>query len=145
MQVGLMAPQGWKGEYDGWDPADAWARTLELAAAGRGARVRVALGRSTTSTPSREPTDEMTFESFSVLSALAMATERVRLGHMVICTGFRNPALTAKMASTIDVISGGRFELGIGAGWKEEEWRAYGYGFPTIGERMHGPAATTSR
>ena len=65
-----------------------------------------------------------------------MATARVRLGHMVICTGFRNPALTAKMASTIDVISGGRFELGIGAGWKEEEWRAYGYGFPTIGERM---------
>ena len=71
-----------------------------------------------------------------MLSALAMATERVRLGHMVVCTGFRNPALTAKMSSTIDVISGGRFELGIGAGWKEEEWRAYGYGFPTIGERM---------
>jgi alkanesulfonate monooxygenase SsuD/methylene tetrahydromethanopterin reductase-like flavin-dependent oxidoreductase (luciferase family) len=55
---------------------------------------------------------------------------------MVICTGFRNPALTAKMASTIDVISGGRFEIGIGAGWKEEEWRAYGYGFPTLAERM---------
>jgi alkanesulfonate monooxygenase SsuD/methylene tetrahydromethanopterin reductase-like flavin-dependent oxidoreductase (luciferase family) len=55
---------------------------------------------------------------------------------MVVCTGFRNPALTAKLASTIDVISGGRFELGIGAGWKEEEWRAYGYGFPTLDERM---------
>jgi alkanesulfonate monooxygenase SsuD/methylene tetrahydromethanopterin reductase-like flavin-dependent oxidoreductase (luciferase family) len=55
---------------------------------------------------------------------------------MVVCTGFRNPALTAKLSSTIDVISGGRFELGIGAGWKEDEWRAYGYGFPTIGERM---------
>ena len=65
-----------------------------------------------------------------------MATTRVRLGHMVVCTGFRNPALTAKLSSTIDVISGGRFELGIGAGWKEEEWRAYGYGFPTLGERM---------
>ena len=55
---------------------------------------------------------------------------------MVVCAGFRNPALTAKMASTIDVISGGRFELAIGAGWKEEEWRAYGYGFPTLAERM---------
>jgi alkanesulfonate monooxygenase SsuD/methylene tetrahydromethanopterin reductase-like flavin-dependent oxidoreductase (luciferase family) len=65
-----------------------------------------------------------------------MATERVRLGHMVVCTGFRNPALTAKLASTIDVISGGRFELGIGAGWKEDEWLAYGYGFPPLGERM---------
>jgi alkanesulfonate monooxygenase SsuD/methylene tetrahydromethanopterin reductase-like flavin-dependent oxidoreductase (luciferase family) len=65
-----------------------------------------------------------------------MATKRVRLGHMVICTGFRNPALTAKMCSTIDVISHGRFELGIGAGWKEDEWIAYGYGFPTLAERM---------
>jgi len=135
MQVGLMAPQGWKGEYDGWGPADAWARTLELA------KQADALGFESLwvfdhfhTVP--RPSDEITFESFSVLSALAVATERVQLGHMVICTGFRNPALTAKMASTIDVISGGRFELGIGAGWKEEEWRAYGYGFPTIAERM---------
>jgi alkanesulfonate monooxygenase SsuD/methylene tetrahydromethanopterin reductase-like flavin-dependent oxidoreductase (luciferase family) len=65
-----------------------------------------------------------------------MATSRVRLGHMVVCTGFRNAGLTAKLASTIDVISGGRFELGIGAGWKEDEWLAYGYGFPPIGERL---------
>jgi alkanesulfonate monooxygenase SsuD/methylene tetrahydromethanopterin reductase-like flavin-dependent oxidoreductase (luciferase family) len=48
----------------------------------------------------------------------------------------RNPALTAKLCSTIDVISGGRFELGIGAGWKQDEWLAYGYGFPPIGERL---------
>ncbi len=135
MKVGLMAPQGWKGEYDGWDPAAAWARTVELA------REAEALGFESLwafdhfhTVPN--PTDEMTFESFSVLTALAMVTKRVRLGHMVVCTGFRNPALTAKMSSTIDVISGGRFELGIGAGWKEEEWRAYGYGFPTIGERL---------
>jgi alkanesulfonate monooxygenase SsuD/methylene tetrahydromethanopterin reductase-like flavin-dependent oxidoreductase (luciferase family) len=60
----------------------------------------------------------------------------VRLGHMVVCTGFRNPAHTAKLSSTIDVISGGRFELGIGAGWKKDEWIAYGYGFPPVGERI---------
>jgi F420-dependent oxidoreductase-like protein len=135
MQVGLITPQGWKGEYDGWQPADAWNRSLELA------RQAETLGFESLwvfdhlhTVP--QPTDEITFESFSMLTALAMATERVRLGHMVICAGFRNPALTAKMASTVDVISGGRFELGIGAGWKEEEWRAYGYGFPTLGERM---------
>ncbi len=135
MQVGLMAPQGWKGEYDGWDPGDAWTRTVALAEQAE------TLGFESLwvfdhfhTVP--EPTDEITFESFSVLSALAMATDRVRLGHMVVCTGFRNPALTAKLSSTIDVISGGRFELGIGAGWKEEEWRAYGYGFPSLGERM---------
>ena len=71
-----------------------------------------------------------------MLSALAMVTRRVRLGHMVVCTGFRNPAHTAKLSSTLDVVSGGRFELGIGAGWKKDEWEAYGYGFPPIGERM---------
>ncbi len=135
MQVGLMAPQGWKGEYDGWDPAAAWGRTIELAAQAE------ELGFESLwvfdhfhTVP--EPTDEITFESFSVLSALAVLTHRVRLGHMVVCTGFRNPAHTAKLSSTIDVISGGRFELGIGAGWKKDEWEAYGYGFPPIGERM---------
>lgn len=135
MHVGLMVPQGWKGEYDGWDPAAAWARSVELA------RHAEALGFESLfvfdhfhTVP--EPTDEITFESFSMLSALAMATSRVRLGHMVVCTGFRNPGLTAKLASTIDVISGGRFELGIGAGWKQDEWLAYGYGFPSTGERI---------
>lgn len=136
MQVGLLAPQGWKGEYDGWRPADAWARTIELARQAEDLGFEALWVFDHFHTVPR-PTEEITFESFSVLSALAMATERVRLGHMVICAGFRNPALTAKMASTIDVISGGRFELGIGAGWKEDEWRAYGYGFPTIAERMH--------
>jgi F420-dependent oxidoreductase-like protein len=135
MKVGLMVPQGWKGEYDGWEPAAAWARTVDLAvdAEALGFESLWAFDHFHT-VP--DPTDEMTFESFSVLTALAMATRRVRLGHMVVCTGFRNPALTAKMASTIDVIAGGRFELGIGAGWKKDEWVAYGYGFPTIGERL---------
>ena len=135
MKVGLMAPQGWKGEYDGWAPADAWTRTVELAVQAEEIGFE-ALWVFDHFHTVPQPSDEITFESFSVLSALAMATSRVRLGHMVICAGFRNPALTAKMASTIDIISGGRFELGIGAGWKEEEWRAYGYGFPTLAERM---------
>jgi F420-dependent oxidoreductase-like protein len=135
MQVGLLIPQGWKGEFDGW-PADvAWTRSMKLT------RQAEALGFESLwvfdhfhTVP--DPTDEITFESFAMLAAMAMVTSRVRLGHMVVCTGFRNPALTAKMASTIDVISGGRFELGIGAGWKEEEWRAYGYGFPSLRERL---------
>jgi F420-dependent oxidoreductase-like protein len=135
MQVGLMAPQGWKGEYDGWAPADAWTRTIALA------QQAEALGFESLwvfdhfhTVP--EPTDEITFESFSVVAALAALTSRVRLGHMVVCTGFRNPALTAKSSSTLDVISGGRFELGIGAGWKEDEWLAYGYGFPSLADRL---------
>ena len=135
MQVGLMTPQGWKGEYDDWQPADAWARTVELATHAEGLGFESLWVFDHFHTVPK-PTEEITFESFSVLAALSTATRRVRLGHMVICAGFRNPALTAKMSSTIDVISGGRFELGIGAGWKEDEWRAYGYGFPTLAERM---------
>ena len=135
MDVGIMAPQGWKGEYDGWDAAAAWRRTIDLAADAE------ALGFESlwvfdhfTTVP--DPTDEITFESFSTLAALAMATKRVRLGHMVVCTSFRNPALTSKLCSMIDVISDGRFELGIGSGWKKDEWLAYGYGFPEVGERI---------
>jgi F420-dependent oxidoreductase-like protein len=79
---------------------------------------------------------DITFESFSTLAALAAETRRVRLGHVVLCAAYRNPALTAKMISTLDVISGGRMELGIGAGWKRDEWRAYGYGFPDARERL---------
>ena len=130
-----MAPQGWKGEYDGWDPAAAWARTVELASQAEDLGFESLWVFDHFHTVP-EPTDEITFESFSVLSALATLTKRVRLGHMVVCTGFRNAAHTAKLSSTIDVISGGRFELGIGAGWKKDEWLAYGYGFPPIGERM---------
>ena len=135
MQVGLLIPQGWKGEYDGWDPADAWRRTTELVqhAEELGFESAWVFDHFTT-VP--EPTDEITFESFTTLTAFAGLTRRVRLGHMVVCTGFRNPALTAKLASTIDVVSGGRFELGIGAGWKEDEWIAYGYGFPSTKERL---------
>jgi len=135
MDVGVMVPQGWKGEYDGWNAVDAWANAVALT------RQAEALGFESawvfdhfTTVP--DPKDEITFESFTMLGALAGATTRLRLGHMVICTGFRNPALTAKMASTLDVISSGRFELGIGAGWKEDEWVAYGYGFPSLRERL---------
>ena len=135
MKVGLITPQGWKLEYKGWDPAKAWANTVELAVQAEelGFESLWAFDHYTT-VP--EPEDEMTLESFTHLSAIAMATQNVRLGHMVICTAFRNPALTAKLASTIDVISNGRFEIGIGAGWKKDEWIAYGYGFPPIGERI---------
>lgn len=82
-----------------------------------------------------DPRKTAILEPFILLTSIAAATHRVRLGHMVLCAGFRNPALTSKMASTLDVASGGRFELGIGAGWMESEWRAYGYGFPPVGDR----------
>ncbi len=135
MKAGLLIPQGWKYEYNGWDPAVAWSRTLDLArhAEDLGFESEWVFDHFHT-VP--DPMDEITFESFTTLTAIAGVTSRVRLGHMVICTGFRNPALVAKLAATLDIASGGRFELGIGGGWKEEEWLAYGYGFPPIGDRL---------
>jgi len=69
------------------------------------------------------------WEAWSILSAVAEATRRVQLGTLVACTGFRNPALLAKMAETLDEISGGRVMLGLGAGWHQPEYEAFGYPF----------------
>lgn len=135
MKIGVIVPQGWVGEYDGWDPLDAWRRTTEVAVQAERLGIESLWVFDHFHTVPR-PTDEITFESFSTLAALAALTQRVRLGHVVICTAFRNPALTAKMISTMDTISGGRMELGIGAGWKRDEWLAYGYGFPETKERL---------
>jgi F420-dependent oxidoreductase-like protein len=135
VKVGVIVPQGWTGEYDGWEPAKAWARTLAVAKdADRLGFESIWLFDHFHTVP--KPTDELTFESFTSLAALAAVTNRVRLGHVVICNGYRNPALVAKMIATMDVIAGGRMELGIGAGWKRDEWMAYGYGFPETRERL---------
>jgi len=69
-------------------------------------------------------------EAWSLLAALAVKTEGIRIGAMVTCQSYRNPALLAKIAADVDVMSGGRLEFGVGAGWKEIEYRAYGYPFP---------------
>jgi alkanesulfonate monooxygenase SsuD/methylene tetrahydromethanopterin reductase-like flavin-dependent oxidoreductase (luciferase family) len=70
------------------------------------------------------------------MAALAEATTRIRLGQMVSCTSYRPPALTAKITSSIDVISGGRLEWGVGAGWYQHEYLAYGYEFPEAKVRI---------
>ncbi len=135
MKIGLLLPQGWKSEYAGLSPEVAWATTARLAGqADRLGFESVWLFDHFHTVP--EPAEEVSFEALSSLAALAATTRRVRLGTLVACAGFRNPALLAKMAGTIDTISGGRFELGIGAGWKEDEWLAYGYGFPSLHERL---------
>jgi F420-dependent oxidoreductase-like protein len=137
MRAGIIVPQGWTGEYAGWDARAAWERSVWVA------RQAESLGFESVwafdhfhTTP--EPSDEITFESFTFLTALSQQTQRVRLGHIVMSAGFRNPALVAKMVSTLDVVSDGRAEIGIGAGWKEDEWKAYGYGFPDRKERLDG-------
>jgi alkanesulfonate monooxygenase SsuD/methylene tetrahydromethanopterin reductase-like flavin-dependent oxidoreductase (luciferase family) len=135
MKLGLAVPQGWTGEYAGWDPRRAWERTVAVAIRAEALGFESAWVFDHFHTfPTA--TDEITFESFSTLAALGTVTSRIRLGHVVICAGFRNPALITKMICTMDVATGGRMHLGIGAGWNEDEWRAYGYGFPPARERL---------
>jgi len=76
------------------------------------------------------------FEGWTLLTYLAAAYPRFRYGHLVLSQSFRNPALLAKMAATLQALTGGRFILGIGAGWHEEEYRAYGYDYPSGGVRV---------
>jgi F420-dependent oxidoreductase-like protein len=135
VDFGISLPQGCDREYIGLEARQAWDRTVHVA------RSAEALGFESAWVNDHfqvDPPliDAPIFEPFVELSALAMATERIRLGHLVMAAAYRNAALTAKMISTLDVVSGGRAELGIGAGWKEDEWLAYGYGFPTAPERL---------
>lgn len=81
-------------------------------------------------------TQEPTYEAWSLMAALAAATDNLRLGQMCTCNGYRPPAYLAHVAASIDVISGGRIEMGIGAGWFEEEFVAHGYEFPRASVRI---------
>lgn len=135
MRFGMFIPQGWRLDLVGVDPADQWSvmrGVAERADAGPWDSVWVYDHFHTTPVA----TDEATHEAWTLMAALAATTSRVRLGQMCTCIGYRNPAYLAKVAATVDVISGGRVEMGIGAGWYEHEWRAYGYGFPRAGERL---------
>jgi len=135
VKIGVTMPQGCDREYLGVEPRRAWDRTVEIA------RETEALGFESLWVYDHfqvdpPPQEAPIFEPFVELSALAMATSRIRVGHLVLAAAYRNAGLTAKMISTLDVISNGRAELGIGAGWKEDEWLAYGYGFPGAPERL---------
>jgi probable F420-dependent oxidoreductase len=80
--------------------------------------------------------DRNCLEAWTLLAALARDTTKIRLGVLVAAVQYRNPALQAKMAASVDHISGGRLEFGVGAGWKQDEYRAYGYDFPSPGDRV---------
>ena len=135
MRFGLFIPQGWRLDLAGIEPKDHWRVMRELAQhADRGPWSSLWVYDHFHTVP--VPTDEATHEAWSLMSAYGAVTERIRLGQMCTCMGYRNPAYLAKVAATADVISGGRVEMGIGGGWYEHEWDAYGYGFPSAGNRL---------
>ena len=135
MRFGTFIPQGWRHDLVGIDPADHWRVMRTLAQrADEGAWESLWVYDHFHTVP--VPSDEAVHEAWTLMAAFAASTDRIRLGQMCTCMGYRNPAYLAKVAATVDAVSGGRLEMGIGAGWYEHEWRAYGYGFPPIGERI---------
>ena len=130
LRFGAFVPQGWKLEYTGFSAADAWARSVELA------QEAEALGYDhlwvydhVETVPRREATH--VFEPFTMLSALSQQTSTIGLGQLVTCVGYRNVGLLAKEAACLDVYSGGRLILGLGAGWYQREYKSYGYEYPS--------------
>jgi F420-dependent oxidoreductase-like protein len=135
LRFGAFAPQGWKLEYQGWKAADAWVRTVELSQlAERLGYEHLWVYDHVETVPRRESTH--VFEAFTTLAALSQRTTTIGLGQLVTCSSYRNAGLLAKEAAGLDVMSGGRLILGLGAGWYDEEYRAYGYEFRPSRERL---------
>lgn len=130
VRFGMFVPQGWKMELRGIpDPQAKWAKTKEVALAAEGAGYdSIWVYDHLHNVP--KPAHEAVFECWTTMAALAEATSRVRLGQMVGCVAYRQPSLLAKITSNVDVISGGRLEWGVGAGWYRNEFVGYGFEFP---------------
>src|SRR6266481_6509388 len=136
MKFGIDIPNGWKMSLvDIKDPVEAYEAMTNIVTTGD------ELGYDSAwvvdhfhTVPT--PTQEITFECMMMLAALARDTKNIRIGQIVTCNSYRHPALLAKMASTFDVLSHGRLNFGIGAGWYEHEYRAYGYPYPDAPERL---------
>jgi F420-dependent oxidoreductase-like protein len=142
MIFGAFIPQGWKLELAGLGgPEQQWARAVEIA------QLAEALGYDSLWVYDHVhnvpvPSTESMFECWTTMAAISQVTDRIRLGQMVGCASYRNPALLAKITASIDVMSGGRLDWGIGAGWYDQEYRAYGYDFPSAADRIRGMRET---
>ncbi|WP_370332595.1 LLM class F420-dependent oxidoreductase [Mycolicibacterium hippocampi] len=136
MRFGLFIPQGWRLDLVGIEPGDQWRVMSDLATHVDEGGVWDSLWVYDHFHTVPMPTDEATHEAWSLMAAFAATTSTVKLGQMCTAMSYRNPVYLAKVAATADIISGGRVQMGIGGGWYEHEWRAYGYGFPPAGVRL---------
>src|SRR5919199_641396 len=136
IRFGIFVPQGWRMDLvEIADPVEQYeAMTRVARAADESGYDSIWVYDHFHTVPT--PELETTFEAWTITAGLVRDTRRVKVGQMVTCNGYRNPALLAKIASTVDAMSHGRLICGFGAGWYEHEWRAYGYGFPDVPVRM---------
>jgi F420-dependent oxidoreductase-like protein len=136
VRFGVFVPQGWRMDLvELTDPVAKYeAMTAVAREADKGVWDSIWVFDHFHTVPT--PEMEATFECWTISATLARDTRRVKIGQMVGCNGYRNPALYAKIASTVDVASRGRLYAGIGAGWYEHEWRAYGYQWDETPVRM---------
>ena len=135
MKIGAMVPQGWRMDLHGIKPEQQWDTIIEASARIEKlnyASVWVYDHFHTVPSPTQDPT----FECWSLMAALSQVTTDARIGQMCTCNSYRNPAYLTKVASTIDSMSGGRLEFAIGAGWYDQEYKAYGYDYPSAGVRL---------
>jgi F420-dependent oxidoreductase-like protein len=135
MKFGTFIPQGWRLDLVDIDTSDHWNTMLRVAKQAETLGFESAWVYDHFHTVP-EPTQEVTYEAWTLMSALAATTETIRLGQMCTCNGYRSPSYLAKVAACIDVISNGRLEMGIGGGWYEHEYNAYGYPFPKPSVRL---------
>lgn len=135
MRFGVFVPQGWRLDLVGIDSDQQW-RTIKSVAETIEASGYESLWVYDHFHTVPIATQEATHEAWTLMAALAASTDTVRLGQMCTCNSYRPPSYLAKVAATIDVISGGRVEMGIGAGWYEGEYDGYGYEFPKASVRI---------
>jgi alkanesulfonate monooxygenase SsuD/methylene tetrahydromethanopterin reductase-like flavin-dependent oxidoreductase (luciferase family) len=124
---GIVIPQGWRNDLPLLSAVEQFKYSRDIVIAAERNGFDSAYAYDHFIPHYRYPTKKNFFECFTLLSAVSSFTKKLKLGQIVTCNSYRNPALLAKMLSTLDVITGGRIELGIGAGWYEEEYNAYGY------------------
>jgi F420-dependent oxidoreductase-like protein len=135
MRFGAFTPQGWRLDLAGIETAEQWPTILSVAKTIEAAGYESVWVYDHFHTVP-VPTQEVTYEAWTLMAALAVGTDTVRLGQMCTCNGYRPPAYLAKVAASIDAISGGRLEMGIGAGWYEHEYNGYGFPFPKPSVRI---------
>ena len=135
MRFGAFVPQGWRLDLVGIERPDHWSTMMSVAQTiERSGYESLWVYDHFHTVP--VPSQEVTYEAWTLMGALATVTDTVRLGQMCTCNSYRPPSYLAKVAATIDVISGGRLEMGIGAGWYEYEYDGYGYEFPKASVRI---------